>query len=131
MIPSWISDVLAASPWLGALVLVIFAIVKLGPGVRKLARLLDRIGGVQEDPATGQRRLPGLFERMDHQDEQLAEQSAVLETIRHEVEFNNGSSVKDAITRTETQVGDIGTKLDSHLAACPPQIIVNASGSQQ
>lgn len=130
MIPQWISDVLAASPWLGALVLVIFAIVKLGPGVRKLARLLDRIGGVPADEATGQRRLPGLFERMDQQDAKLVEQSGVLETIRHEVEFNNGSSVKDAITRTEEEVGKIAGKLDTHLAACPPQIIVNATGSQ-
>lgn len=131
MIPQWISDVITAAPWAGAIVLVVFIIWKVSPHLRKLARLLDRLGGVPADPNTGQRRVPGLFERMDHQDEKLIEQSAVLETIRHEVEFNNGSSVKDAITRTEEEVGKIADKMDAHLAACPPQIIVNASGSQQ
>jgi len=129
--PQWISDVISVAPWLGALMLAGFIIWKVAPALRKWARFIDRISGVPADPATGQRQLLGLFERMDHQDQQLAEQSVVLETIRHEVEFNNGSSVKDAITRTEAQGIDMGQKLDAHLAVCSPQIIVNANGGNQ
>jgi hypothetical protein len=97
---------------MGALFLACFLVWKVAPVVRKWSRFIDRVTGVPEDPKTGQKEILGIFERMDHQD-------AVLETIRHEVEFNNGSSVKDAITRTEKHAEDIGTKLDVHLAACP------------
>lgn len=69
------------------------------PAARKWARFADRIMGVPADPHTGQPEVLGIFERLDHQD-------GVLETIRHEVEFNNGSSVKDAITRIEKRLDD-------------------------
>jgi hypothetical protein len=89
------------------------------PAIRKFWRVIDRMVGV---PAEGGRPAqPGLFERMDHQDATLKDQSVVLETIRHEVEFNNGSSVKDAVTRIEK-------RLDDHLAAPQTTINVNPGG---
>jgi hypothetical protein len=69
------------------------------PALRKWSRFADRVMGVPADSHTGQPEIPGIFERMDAQD-------AVLETIRHEVEFNNGSSVKDAVTRVEKALTD-------------------------
>jgi hypothetical protein len=72
------------------------------PAIRKFWRVIDRMVGVPAE--NGHPAQPGLFERMDHQDATLQEQSVVLETIRHEVEFNNGSSVKDAITRIEKRL---------------------------
>jgi hypothetical protein len=116
--PQWISDIISVWPWLGALAVVWFVVWKCGPTVRKWSRFIDRVTGVPADPKTGQQEVLGLFERMDHQDAQLAEQSSVLETIRHEVEFNNGSSVKDAIIRTENQNLELGEKIDAHLATC-------------
>ena len=90
------------------------------PAIRKFWRVIDRMVGV---PAEGNHPAqPGLFERMDHQDATLQEQSGVLETIRHEVEFNNGSSVKDAVTRIEK-------RLDDHLAAPQTTINVNPGGA--
>lgn len=38
--------------------------------------------------------------------ETLRKQDDVLEIIRHEVEFNNGTSVKDAVTRVEKALAD-------------------------
>lgn len=111
--PGWISDVITVSPILGGLALAGFLIWKVGPVFRKWSRFIDRVVGVPADPKTGQKEVPGIFERLDHQD-------GVLETIRHEVEFNNGSSVKDAVTRVET-------KLNEHLALTPPQTTINVT----
>ena len=111
--PGWISDIIAVSPLLGALAVAGFIIWKVGPVFRKWSRFIDRITGVPADPKTGQKEVLGIFERLDHQD-------GVLETIRHEVEFNNGSSVKDAVVRVET-------KLNEHLALNPPQTTINVT----
>lgn len=106
MMPPWISDLISVAPWLGAFFVAGFLIWKVGPVLRKWSRFIDRVIGVPADPKTGQPEIPGIFERLDHQD-------SVLETIRHEVEFNNGSSVKDAVIRVEQ-------KIDDHLNVTPP-----------
>lgn len=112
--PQWISDIISVSPILGGLSLVGFVIWKVGPVFRKWSRFVDRVVGVPADPKTGQKEVPGIFERLDHQD-------GVLETIRHEVEFNNGSSVKDAVTRVEKALND-------HLTASPaPTTTINVN----
>lgn len=112
---------------------------KVLPAIRKVSRFIDRVSGVPADEQTGQKEVVGLFARMDHQDaaladqdRKLAEQSVVLETIRHEVEFNNGSSVKDAVVRTENATSALTETLTEHLKTCPPQtttINVNPGGT--
>ena len=104
-------------------------ITKVLPAVRKVSRFIDRVSGVPADEEKGQHEVVGLFARMDQQDaalmeqdKKLEEQSAVLETIRHEVEFNNGSSVKDAVTRIEE-------RLDRHLNPAPTTTINVNGGS--
>jgi hypothetical protein len=92
------------------------------PAARKWSRFADHVMGVPADPRTGQAEVPGIFERLDHQD-------GVLETIRHEVEFNNGTSVKDAVTRTEAATKELSDKLDAHLAATVPTTTINVTGS--
>ena len=113
MMPQWISDVISVWPWLGAFFFAVFFVWKVGPVLRKWSRFIDRVIGVPEDKKTGQPAVPGIFERLDHQD-------GVLETIRHEVEFNNGTSVKDAVTRVEKVLTD-------HLAAPVPQTTINVN----
>lgn len=87
----------------GAITVVIglatFLTVKVVPWMRKWSRVADRILGVPEDPKTGQAAVLSIWERLDHQDE-------VLGVIKHEVEYNNGSSVKDAVRRTETALAE-------------------------
>jgi hypothetical protein len=94
-----------------------FFFKKLLPAIRTASRVADKVTGVPANPRTGQDAVPGLFERLDHQD-------TVLETIRHEVEFNNGSSVKDGVMRTEAglaaqaeQLKTLAAQLEAHLAA--------------
>ena len=143
MMPQWISDLIAVWPLLGAIATALFILSwlwnKWGPGIRTALRVLDRLTGVPADPRTGQLEVLGLFEWLKQLNDgqtamkqTLQEQDGVLETIRHEVQFNNGSSVKDAIIRTEAQGKEMGEQLKKHLDACPgPQtnITVTTAGA--
>lgn len=106
-----IGAVLSAAAIVGAFLVWVWR--KAVPAIRKWSRFADRVMGVPADPRTGQPEVAGIFERLDHQD-------GVLETIRHEVEFNNGTSVKDAVSRVER-------KLDDHLTATPPTTTINVN----
>lgn len=115
-----------------ATVVLGFFLKKVWPGFRALFRLLDQLTGVPENKRLGRLAEPGLFEilanqndTLKKQDGTLAEVQDTLEVIRHEVEFNNGSSVKDAVIRVEK-------KLDDHLIPPPPTtttINVNPGGT--
>lgn len=81
------------------------------PRLRTARLFWQHLVGVEANPVAGQPRVPSLFERLDSLDARLAAQDQVLkaqddalETIRHEVQFNNGSSVKDAVTRIENHL---------------------------
>lgn len=115
MMPQWMSDLVAVAPWLVALLIAVIAVWKVGPVARKWGRFLDRVSGVPADPKTGQREVPGIFERMDQQDE-------ILETIRHELFPNSGKSLRDAVDKYHKQ-------LEDHLVNCPgaPQTTINVN----
>jgi hypothetical protein len=118
-----------------ATVILGFIVKRLWPGVRALFRLLDQLTGVPENKRLNRKAEPGLFEILAHQNETLAHQNATLENqdasieemkgtlavIRHEVEFNNGSSVKDAVIRVEN-------KLNEHLVPPTPTTTINVNG---
>lgn len=107
------------------------------PFLRKTFRLLDMLIGVPANEKTRQKEVPGLFERLARQDEMLASQDRkleaqdeVLETIRHEVQYNNGSSIKDSQRRTEENLQELAEKFNGHLAtvaavAASTTVIVN------
>jgi hypothetical protein len=124
-----------------ALIAVIsFIAHQLRPRIKAAQQFWDHLVGVDANIVSGQERIPGLFEqirdlkalsqqfeerleeRLDQQDGVLAAQDRVLETIRHEVEFNNGSSVKDAVVRVEK-------KLHEHLLSTPAAVINVNPGS--
>jgi hypothetical protein len=122
MMPQWISDLISVAPWLGAFFIALLAVWKVGPTLRKWGRFLDRVAGVPADPKTGQKEIPGLFERMDQQDEALAKQDEALEVIRHELFPNSGKSLRDAVDKYHKQ-------LEDHLVNCPgaPQTTINVN----
>lgn len=98
---------------------------KLIPWLRKWSRVADRILGVPADPQTGQDAIPSIWERLDHQDD-------VLGVIKHEVEYNNSTSLKDAVRRTENHTKSIGEKLDAYMAGkseAPTVTVVNANAT--
>ena len=106
MNPAEISLVCGA--FLGIVGVGTFLTMKVIPWLRKWSRVADRMLGVPADPASGQAAVLSIWERLDHQD-------AVLGTIKHEVEYNNSTSLKDAVKRTETATTDIGKKLDAYI----------------
>lgn len=86
-----------------------FFTVKVIPWLRKWSRVADRMLGVPADAASGQAAVPSIWERLDHQDE-------VLGVIKHEVEYNNSTSLKDAVRRTENATKEIAKKFDTYVA---------------
>lgn len=121
MMPQWISDIIAVAPWLGAFFLAAFAIWGLGkriaPTVRKVTNFLDDWNGEPARPGVPQRL--GVMARLDE--------------MHHELHPNSGSSLADAVNRTEKQGKEMGEKLDAHIASCPPApqttINVNPGGA--
>lgn len=121
---------------LAALVGTIIAIFKAHSAWRKWkAGWKQRIGNFFDDwegrpERPGKVREPGVMERLkvleDTQAAQgttLHDQNTVLETIRHEVEFNNGSSVKDATLRLEDGQKALADRLEEHLKPGPSTIV--------
>ena len=111
--PQWISDVIAVAPWLGAFFFLVFAVWKagklVGPTVRKVLDFLDDWNGEPARPGVPQRL--GVMARLDE--------------MHHELHPNSGSSLADAVNRTERA-------LNEHISNCPaPQqttINVNPPG---
>jgi hypothetical protein len=86
--------------------------VAIGQALEKLPEMALELSAL----TIGQR---AQAETLTHQNDQLA-------IIKHEVEFNNGSSVKDAVVRTEKATKALTEKLDAHLNA--PQTTINVTG---
>ena len=108
--PTWFTawaesvSLFQAAAW-GAGVVAVFLFVKRGwPTVKKFATSLSRFVQMVDSVAG----LPAFIDRTDahlaEQSETLAAQDVKIESIHHEVHYNNGSSVKDAQKRTEEAV---------------------------
>lgn len=107
--PQWISDVIAVAPWLGAFFVALFAGVRVWRGVapvfREVRNFLDDWKGTSARPGVPARA--GVMERLDQ--------------MHHELHPNSGTSLADAVNRTEQ-------KLDAHIATCaPPQTTINVN----
>jgi len=57
----------------------------------------------------------GLPDFIDRTDSTLEEQNKKISEIHHEVHFNDGSSVKDAVIRTEQDVAEVKRLLEGDL----------------
>lgn len=106
--PAWISELIAPQTLatLGVIVFLIWGMFKVLPALRRGFRFLGAVMGEPEGP--GMPRRESLLER-------LSGLETKLETVRHEVEFNNGTSVKDAVIRTEDGVVDMHGTLLAHI----------------
>ena len=78
---------------------------------RKLNAFLDELVG--EPAQFGRAAKPGVIERMDAQE-------ALMKSMHHELHPNSGSSLRDAVDRTERTLND-------HLKSCPPPVQVNVN----
>lgn len=84
-------SVFQAALWvLGALAVIGF-FVKGWPKIRALVRLIDALGALPQF-------MTDTTTTLEEQNEKIAE-------IHHEVQYNNGTSVKDSIERIEVHLG--------------------------
>lgn len=117
MDPNLVQAIAAA---VGAVIAAGGLLWKFGGAISRIVHMFDDMAGAPARKGVAAR--PGLMERMASMEalagqlqvtqnahtEQLnsltdetAEQSRVLNSVSHEVHYNNGSSVKDSTTRTE------------------------------
>lgn len=92
--PTWLASInlLQISIVVLAVGLIIRFLVKFWPWLRKLIRLIDSLG-----------QLPDFITRTD----------STIAEIHHEVNYNNGSSVKDAVERVELGVKGLYDRMDA------------------
>lgn len=118
--PEWIADLIQIAPWLAAIGALIWVAVKVWPFLRKITHFIDDVAGEPARPGVQARmglmeRLSVVEEKQDEQSVSLAQQSAALAVVRHEVTTNHGSSLKDATKGLQSQVAALQKKFDEHL----------------
>ena len=125
MTPDELAEWIPVVPWLVALVLLIIAValfVKfVWPVLKRFADLVDDLLG--EDARAGVPARPGLMERMQsveseqkRQGDEQQRQSEVLALVKHEVLPNTGTSLNDAVRRTEAHARATDAKVEEALA---------------
>ncbi|WP_427130288.1 hypothetical protein [Pseudarthrobacter sp. S9] len=119
----------AAATALAAIIGLPLAFVKLWPVIKRavtLAVALEKLPEMAQE-------LGSLSIGQRAQAETLEHQNAELKIIKHEVEFNNGSSVKDAVVRNEKATAELTKEFREYVANGQPPtttINVNPGGSQ-
>lgn len=87
-------SVAQAAIWVVGGLAVLTFIVKAWPFIRNTFRILDSLV-----------RLPDVMDKFDDMTQQVAD-------IHHEVHYNNGTSVKDAVMRVEVGVKGLHKRVD-------------------
>lgn len=117
----WLSHIFTPPALVGIAVItgIILTVKMTAPVIKGITHFFDDLRGEEARPGVPAR--PGIMEAMATlataqtaqaeslqrlETEQQA-QSTKIETIRHEVEFNNGTSVKDSAIRTEQKVNGL------------------------
>jgi hypothetical protein len=84
-----------------------FIIFKISSLPRRLIHMVDDWFGEEARPGVPLR--PGVMERLYNMETDLS-------TVKHEVQFNSGHSIKDAVVKTGETVAQLTTTLDAHIA---------------
>ena len=90
--------------WIGAAVGTWLFVWKGWPWLRKTATAVVHFAQIVD----AVQELPAFIERTD---KTLKAQDSAIADIHHEVHFNNGSSVKDGVSRLESGVADLSLKV--------------------
>lgn len=93
--PAWLSELIPVAPWLAALGLVMWALVRAWPHVRKAMHFVDDVVGEPERPGHPPRA--GLME--------------MVAKLQHEVMPNTGTSLRDGVDRTEEHIAILTEQL--------------------
>lgn len=107
-LPTWL-----ASPglWIGGIAALVTGLTVIGVGARKVARLLRRTGHLLDD-LMGEPPRPGHPDGRPGLMQRIASLESGLASVKHEVEHNDGSSLKDSAKRTEKAVKGLTDRVD-------------------
>ena len=104
-------------PWLVALIILIAAAVAfvrlVWPVLKKWSDLADDLLGEKARPGVPAR--PGLMERMQSVEGEQKRQGDDLALVKHEVMPNTGTSLNDAVRRTEKHARELDGKVEAAL----------------
>ncbi|MFV2198470.1 hypothetical protein [Nocardiopsis sp. LOL_012] len=106
-LPDWLAT---AGVWVGGFAAVVTAITVVTVGVRKVLAMLRRVGHFLDDWAgeperPGVESRPGVISRLSGIETRLGK-------VEHEVQHNDGSSMKDSQKRTEEAVERLARRVD-------------------
>jgi hypothetical protein len=97
---------------IATMVVALWSMLKdvIGPHARRKKEYQDKLHQMVDDwvgePARpGFGSIPGVAERVQHLE-------ADVSLIKHEVQFNSGTSIKDAVTRTDAAMADLKPQVD-------------------
>jgi hypothetical protein len=114
----------AAATALAAIIGLPIALVKLWPLLKRAVT----VGSSLEKLPEMALELSALSVGQRAQAETLEHQNAQLAVIKHEVEFNNGSSVKDAVVRNEKATAELTQEFRDYVAnGLPPTTTINVN----
>lgn len=92
--------------------------------LKRTSDFLDDWSGEKARPGVEAR--PGVMARLASQDITLAEHTDLLDKIVHEVNYNSGSTIKDAVHRIDNKL----TEVTKQLTAAKDQAAVNEQARQ-
>ena len=106
-LPAWL---IVSGLWVGGVAALVTGVTVIGVGVRKVALMVRRVGHFLDDWA-GQPQRPGVAARPGVI-ERLSGIEGRLGTVEHEVQHNNGGSLKDGARRTEDAVEALASRVE-------------------
>ena len=118
MSPDTLAEWIPVVPWLVALIVLIIVLIAfvrvVWPVLKRWADLADDLLGEKARPGVPAR--PGLMERMASIEGEQKRQAVDLALVKHEVLPNTGTSLNDAVRRTEAHAKALEKRLDDHIS---------------
>jgi len=96
-------DPTALLAWLTCLVTLAGCVVAILKWGRKIMQMVDDFNGTNQRPGVPER--PGVMARLQTLDEKVA-------AVHAEVNYNHGTTIKDAVSRIETDLKGVHDRMD-------------------
>lgn len=117
--PDWLTTIAAGTSVLDlifitlAISAIIGFIIKIWPKLRALVKLVDTLSVLPEFMERTDTHLQLQDQFMDRTDQRLKDQEEKVIVIHHEMQYNSGTSMKDATRRNETKLGNVEKSIET------------------
>ena len=127
----WFAALPAAVPWAGGIILAIpvavWFVKKAFPKLRQISHLVDDFVGAEARPGVPAR--PGIMERLQTIEAAQGDLQGDMALVKHEVMPNTGTSLNDAVRRTEARTDALEARLDEHVSTATT--LINTLAKEQ